>query len=131
MKSTTMLRKLIERPQGVVAPGAYDGLGAKLIEQAGFEAAYAREGAIARSTGIPDLGLLKMAHITQRLETMVDAIEIPLIAEADTEYRNALNAQHTARAFERTGVEGLHLEDQQFPKRCGHYEDKSIVPTLE
>ncbi|AWB35374.1 isocitrate lyase/PEP mutase family protein [Orrella marina] len=131
MKSTTMLRKLIERPQGVVAPGAYDGLGAKLIEQAGFEAAYASGGAIARSTGIPDLGLLSLAEITQRLETMVDAIEIPLIADADTGYGNALNAQRTARAFERTGVAGLHLEDQQFPKRCGHYEDKSIVPTLE
>ena len=131
MKTTSILRNLIQRPSGVIAPGAYDGLSAKLVEHAGFEAVYASGGAIARSTGIPDLGLLSLNEVTLRLETMVDAIRIPLIADADTGYGNALNAQRAAKAFEREGVAGLHLEDQQFPKRCGHYEDKSIVPTIE
>lgn len=115
----------------VVAPGGYDGLSAKMIERAGFPAVYASGGAIARSTGIPDLGLMSMAEITDRLATMVDAVSIPVIADADTGYGNALNAQHMVRAFERAGVAGFHLEDQQFPKRCGHYDDKSIVPVRE
>src|SRR3546814_5279256 len=69
---------------------------------------------------------MSMSEVAQRLETMVDAIGIPLIADADTGYGNALNAQRTARAFQRAGVAGFHLEDQQYPKRCGHYDDKSI-----
>jgi 2-methylisocitrate lyase-like PEP mutase family enzyme len=115
----------------VVAPGGYDGISARMIERAGFPAVYASGGAIARSTGIPDLGLMSMAEITDRLATMVDAVGIPIIADADTGYGNALNAQHMVRAFERAGVAGFHLEDQQFPKRCGHYDDKSIVPVRE
>lgn len=131
MKMTTTLRQLMDAPQPVVAPGAYDGLSAKLIQQAGFSAVYASGGAIARSTGIPDLGLMTMTEVAQRIETMVDAIGIPLIADADTGHGNALNAQRTARAFQRAGVAGFHLEDQQYPKRCGHYDDKSIVPVKE
>src|SRR3546814_28880 len=131
MKMSATLRSLMSKPQSIVAPGAYDGLSARLIEQAGFCAVYASGGAIARSTGIPDLGLMSMSAVAQRLETMVDAIGIPLIADADTGYGNALNAQRTARAFQRAGVAGFHLEDQQYPKRCGHYDDKSIVPVKE
>ncbi|PLC52631.1 isocitrate lyase [Pollutimonas nitritireducens] len=131
MTTTKTLRELINRAQALVAPGAYDGLGARLIEQAGFDAVYASGGAIARSTGIPDLGLMSMSEVVQRLETMVEAVNIPVIADADTGYGNALNAQRTAKAFERAGVAGLHLEDQQYPKRCGHYDDKSIVPVQE
>jgi 2-methylisocitrate lyase-like PEP mutase family enzyme len=131
MKSSTRLRQLMAGGGPVVAPGGYDGLSAKMIERAGFPAVYASGGAIARSTGIPDLGLMSMAEITDRLATMVDAVGIPIIADADTGYGNALNAQHMVRAFERAGVAGFHLEDQQFPKRCGHYDDKSIVPVRE
>lgn len=115
----------------VVAPGAYDGLSARMIERAGFPAVYASGGAIARATGIPDLGLLNLAEVTDRLATIVDAVTIPVIADADTGYGNALNAQHMVRAFERAGVAGFHVEDQTFPKRCGHYDDKSIVPLRE
>jgi 2-methylisocitrate lyase-like PEP mutase family enzyme len=115
----------------IVAPGGYDGISARMIERAGFPAVYASGGAISRSTGIPDLGLLSMNEITDRLATMVDAVSVPVIADADTGYGNALNAQHMVRAFARAGVAGFHLEDQQFPKRCGHYDDKSIVPTKE
>jgi 2-methylisocitrate lyase-like PEP mutase family enzyme len=115
----------------VVAPGGYDGISARMIERAGFPAVYASGGAIARSSGIPDLGLMSMAEITDRLASIVDAVTIPVIADADTGYGNALNAQHMVRAFERAGVAGFHIEDQQFPKRCGHYDDKSIVPVRE
>jgi 2-methylisocitrate lyase-like PEP mutase family enzyme len=114
-----------------VAPGAYDGLSARLVEQAGFPAVYASGGAIARSCGIPDLGLMSASAIVERLESMVDVIETPLIADADTGYGNALNAQAAARAFERAGVAAFHLEDQTFPKKCGHYNDKSLVPVAE
>lgn len=131
MKASTRLRQLMAGNGPVVAPGGYDGISARMIERAGFPAVYASGGAIARSTGIPDLGLMSMAEITERLTTMVDAVDVPVIADADTGYGNALNAQHMVRAFERAGVAGFHLEDQQFPKRCGHYDDKSIVPVRE
>lgn len=131
MRATTKLRKMVEGDDIVVAPGAYDGLSARLVEAAGFLAVYASGGAIARSTGIPDLGLLSLNEITARLEQIVDAVDIPVIADADTGYGNALNAQRAMHAFERAGVAGLHLEDQTFPKRCGHYNDKSIVSTAE
>jgi 2-methylisocitrate lyase-like PEP mutase family enzyme len=114
-----------------VAPGAYDGLSARLVEQAGFPAIYASGGAIARSAGVPDLGLLPMTVIADRLASMVDVVGVPIVADADTGYGNALNAQAAARAFERAGVAAFHLEDQTFPKKCGHYEDKSLVPTAE
>jgi 2-methylisocitrate lyase-like PEP mutase family enzyme len=128
---TTKLRTLFATGRITVAPGAYDGLSARLVEQAGFMAVYASGGAIARSAGVPDLGLLSMNVIADRLASMVDVIEAPLIADADTGYGNALNAQAAARAFERAGVAAFHLEDQTFPKKCGHYDDKSIVPVNE
>jgi len=132
MKATTRLRQRLAAGDILVCPGVYDGISARLVQNAGFEALYASGGAIARSTGIPDLGLLPVDSIVGRLEQIVDAApDIPVIADADTGYGNALNAQAAARAFERAGVAALHLEDQVFPKRCGHYEDKSLVPSRE
>lgn len=131
MRATTKLRQLLASGRTVVAPGVFDGLSARLTEQAGFAAVYASGGAIARSAGIPDLGLLSLSEIVARLETIVDAIAVPVIADADTGYGNALNVQRAVRAFERTGVAALHLEDQTFPKKCGHYEDKGLVPVGE
>jgi 2-methylisocitrate lyase-like PEP mutase family enzyme len=131
MRATTKLRQLLAAGRTVVAPGVFDGLSARLTEQAGFPAAYASGGAIARSTGVPDLGLLSLDEIVARLETIVDAVTIPVIADADTGYGNALNAQRAVRAFERAGVAALHLEDQTFPKKCGHYDDKGLVPVAE
>jgi 2-methylisocitrate lyase-like PEP mutase family enzyme len=131
MRATTKLRQLLASGRTVVAPGVFDGLSARLTEQAGFAAVYASGGAIARSAGIPDLGLLSLSEIVARLETIVDAIDIPVIADADTGYGNALNTQRAVRAFERAGVAALHLEDQTFPKKCGHYEDKGLVPLAE
>jgi 2-methylisocitrate lyase-like PEP mutase family enzyme len=125
------LRDLIANHPPVIAPGAFDGLSARLVEQAGFPAVYATGGGIARSLGIPDLGLMGLDEIVKRLESMVEVTNIPVIADADTGHGNALNAQKTARAFERAGVAGFHLEDQVFPKKCGHYDDKSIVAQKE
>lgn len=131
MRATTKLRTLLGLGRIAVAPGAFDGLSARLVEQAGFPAVYASGGAIARSCGIPDLGLMSPNAIVDRLASMVEVIEAPLIADADTGYGNALNAQAAARAFERAGVAAFHLEDQTFPKKCGHYNDKSLVPVAE
>jgi 2-methylisocitrate lyase-like PEP mutase family enzyme len=125
------LRILLGSGRIAVAPGAFDGLSARLVEQAGFPAIYASGGAIARSCGIPDLGLMSVNAIVDRLASMVEVIAVPLIADADTGYGNALNAQAAARAFERAGVAALHIEDQTFPKKCGHYNDKSLVPVAE
>jgi 2-methylisocitrate lyase-like PEP mutase family enzyme len=131
LRATTKLRALLASGRIAVAPGAFDGLSARLVEQAGFAAIYASGGAIARSAGVPDLGLLSMNVVVDRLASMVDVVGVPIIADADTGFGNALNAQAAARAFERAGVAAFHLEDQTFPKKCGHYDDKGIVPTAE
>ena len=131
MRATAKLRALLNSGRITVAPGAYDGLSARLAEQAGFPAIYASGGAIARSAGVPDLGLLSMSAIADRFAAMADVVGVPIIADANTGYGNALNAQAAARAFERAGIAAFHLEDQTFPKKCGHYDDKSIVPTKE
>ncbi len=131
MRATAKLRQIFASGRIAVAPGAFDGLSARLVAQAGFPAVYASGGAIARSAGVPDLGLISVSDIVERLAAMVDVVDVPVIADADTGYGNALNAQAAARAFERSGVAAFHLEDQTFPKKCGHYDDKSIVPTAE
>lgn len=131
VRATTKLRNILKSGRIAVAPGAFDGLSACLVAQAGFPAVYASGGAIARSAGLPDLGLIPVDAIVDRLASMVDVVEVPVIADADTGYGNALNAQAAARAFERTGVAAFHLEDQTFPKKCGHYDDKSVVPVAE
>jgi 2-methylisocitrate lyase-like PEP mutase family enzyme len=131
VRKSTQLRNLLKSGHTVVAPGVYDGLSARLVAQAGFQAAYASGGAIARSCGVPDLGLLSLSENADRLAQIVDVVDIPIIADADNGCGNALNAQRTARAFERAGVAAFHIEDQTFPKRCGHYDDKSVIPVDE
>ena len=131
MRATTKLRSMVKAGRIVVAPGAFDALSARLVEQAGFAAVYASGGAIARSAGVPDIGLITPDEIVQRLAEMVEAVAVPVIADADTGYGNALTAQRAARAFERAGVAAFHLEDQTFPKKCGHYDDKALVPAAE
>jgi len=131
VRATTKFKSMLSGGAIVVAPGAFDGLSARLVEQAGFPAVYASGGAIARSTGVPDMGLITPDEIVQRLAEMVEAVGVPVIADADTGYGNALTAQRAARAFERAGVAAFHLEDQTFPKKCGHYDNKALVPTPE
>jgi 2-methylisocitrate lyase-like PEP mutase family enzyme len=131
VRATTKLRNILKSGRIAVAPGAFDGLSARLVALAGFPALYASGGAIARSAGLPDLGLIPVDVVVNRLASMVDVVDVPVIADADTGYGNALNAQAAARAFERAGVAAFHLEDQTFPKKCGHYDDKGVVPTAE
>ena len=131
MRASTLLRQRLTAPGIIVAPGCYDGLSARLVQEAGFDTAYASGGAIARSAGIPDLGLLSFSEIGDRLAQIVDAVSIPVIGDMDTGYGNALNARHAVREFERAGVAGFHLEDQTFPKRCGHLDDKGVVSSHE
>ena len=131
MRASTRLRELLRSGEVIVAPGVWDGLSARLVARAGFVAAYATGGGIARSMGYPDLGLLSLSEIVDRLANIVEHARVPVIADADTGYGNALNAQRAVREFERAGVAALHLEDQTFPKRCGHYDDKAVVPTRE
>lgn len=130
-RSTTRLRQMIESDGIHVAPGAYDGLTARLVEESGSELLYASGGAIARSCGVPDIGLLSLTEVAARIEQMVDVTRLPVIADADTGFGNAVNAVRTLALYERIGVAGMHIEDQTFPKRCGHLDDKSLVSTDE
>jgi 2-methylisocitrate lyase-like PEP mutase family enzyme len=125
------LRNRIESGDTIIAPGCYDGLSARLIERAGFDAVYASGGAIARSRAIPDMGLISLSEIATRITEIVDAVSLPVIADMDTGYGNALNARHAVHVYERAGVAAFHIEDQVFPKKCGHYENKGLVSTLE
>jgi 2-methylisocitrate lyase-like PEP mutase family enzyme len=109
----------------------FDGLSARIVEAAGFDAVYASGGAISRASGYPDLGLLTMPEILGRLGEIVRAAAIPVIADADTGYGNALNVYRTVREFEQAGAAALHLEDQVTPKRCGHYAGVEIIPADE
>src|SRR6202795_1329770 len=131
VRPTTRLRQLITDGDVVVAPGVYDGLSARLSARAGFPALYATGGGIARSMGYPDLGLLSPREIVDRLANIVEHAGVPVIADADTGYGNALNVRRAVREFERAGVAAFHLEDQAFPKRCGHYDDKALISTAE
>lgn len=131
MRPSTRLKQLIATGKTLIVPGAYDGLSARIVQNAGAEVIYATGGGIARSTGIPDMGLISVKEITDRLEQMVDAVDLPIISDMDTGYGNALNARRALRAFERVGVAGFHLEDQVFPKRCGHLDGKAVVSTAE
>jgi 2-methylisocitrate lyase-like PEP mutase family enzyme len=131
VRATTALRQLLKGNDIVVAPGVYDGLSARLARHAGFAAVYATGGGIARGMGYPDLGLLGLTEVVERLAGIVEHAAVPVIADADTGYGNALNVRRAVREFERAGVAALHLEDQTFPKRCGHLDDKSVVPIAE
>lgn len=131
MRATTKLRKLLATGETHLVPGAYDGMSARIVQAAGAEIVYATGGGIARSTGIPDMGMLNPFQIEDRLTQMVDAVEIPIIGDFDTGYGNVLNALHELKRFERTGIAGFHIEDQTFPKRCGHLDNKTVVPVEE
>ena len=131
MNPIRALRAHLQSQKIVIAPGVFDGLSALLAKEAGFPVLYASGGAIARSAGYPDLGLLTMTEVCTILSHIVSVSKLPVIADADTGFGNALNVTRTVQAFERMGVAGLHLEDQTFPKRCGHLDDKSLVSVEE
>lgn len=131
MSPRQRLKELLQRNKLLVAPGCFDGLSARLVEEAGFEAAYLSGGAVARSMGIPDIGLVTMSEAIERAAQVVSAIKIPIIADADTGYGNAVNLVRTVREFERIGVAAIHIEDQVTPKRCGHLDGKEVVSPAE
>ena len=124
-------KSLLQRDKLLVAPGCFDGLSARLVEEAGFEAAYLSGGAVARSMGIPDIGLVTMSETIERAAQVVSAVNIPVIADADTGYGNAVNLVRTVREYERTGVAAIHIEDQITPKRCGHLDGKEVISLAE
>jgi methylisocitrate lyase len=132
MKTTTQLRQLLREPGIIVAPGAYDCLTAKLIAREGFPAVYMTgAGTALTRLGQPDLGFATLSEMVTNAAAMASTVAIPLIADADTGYGGALNVYRTVREYEKAGVAALHIEDQVFPKRCGHLEGKQVVPTEE
>lgn len=128
MTKTKRLRELLGAPRPLLAPGAYDGITARLVAQAGFEAVYMTGAGTAATLGYPDFGLVTMTEMVENAARIADAVPIPLIADADTGYGNELNVTRTVRAYEARGVAGIHLEDQVSPKRCGHLDGKEVVP---
>jgi 2-methylisocitrate lyase-like PEP mutase family enzyme len=131
MEMRQKLRRLIAGGGYTMAPGAYDTLTARLVEQAGFAAVYLTGGGYSRANGYPDLGLLTLGENVRFIGMTVEAVGIPVIADADTGYGNAINVIRTVREYEKTGVAAFHLEDQVSPKKCGHYEGKEVVPLTE
>lgn len=125
------LRELLNSGKAVLAPGAYDGLSAELVEDAGFSLVYASGGAMARASGYPDINLLSQTEVVDRLEKMADVIAIPIIADADTGFGGSANVHRTVRLFQRIGIAGLHIEDQVFPKKCGRMSGKGLVSAEE
>ena len=132
MKRTEILRKLINENGIIVAPGAYDSFSAKIIELTGFKAVHASGGGISRSLlGGPDVGLLTMPEMLNQVKNIVNAVHLPVIADIDTGYGNPMNVMRTIREFEQIGVAGIHMEDQEMPKKCGHLEGKKLISKRE
>ncbi|HEY3249443.1 MAG TPA: isocitrate lyase/PEP mutase family protein [bacterium] len=127
MPAPAHLRALLQATPLLVLPGVYDGLSARVAEQAGFPALYISGGAVSRSVGLPDLGLLSADAVIARVGEIVRAVGVPCLADADTGYGNPLHVRRTVQAFERAGAAGLHLEDQVEPKQCGHYDDTQVI----
>ena len=128
----TGLRERFEAGEMVLAPGCYDALGARLVEEAGFPAAYMTGfGSAASRLGRPDVGLMTLPEMVDNARRIAQAIDIPVIADADTGYGNALNVIRTVHEYEAAGVSAIHLEDQVMPKKCGHMDGKQVVPAGE
>lgn len=126
------LRERLAEPRIVLAPGVCDALTAAIAAEAGFEALYVSGAAIAYTRlGRPDIGLVAMTEVADHVVRIADRVDVPLIVDADTGYGNALNVQRTVRTFERAGAAMIQLEDQTFPKRCGHLDGKAVIPAAE
>jgi methylisocitrate lyase len=132
IRKTTRLKRLIHDPKLLVMPGAFDPISAKLIQEAGFDAIQCTGfGMSAVHLGLPDYGFLSMNDMVSITQRIVEAVDIPVMADGDTGFGNAVSAWYTVRAFERIGCAGINIEDQQMPKRCGHLDGKTIVPIDE
>ena len=128
MTQPVSLRSLLSKPPIVVAPGVYDPLTALVASQAGFQSLYISGASIAYTRlGRPDIGLVSMSEVVETVSLISDRVEANLVVDADNGYGNALNVQRTVRLFEKAGAHAIQLEDQSFPKRCGHLDDKSLI----
>jgi 2-methylisocitrate lyase-like PEP mutase family enzyme len=127
--AATLRAALARRDQVVLAPGCFDALSASLIEAHGFPAAYVSGASVAYTRlGRPDIGLVTMSEVAETVSLIRERVSLPLIVDADTGFGNALNLQRTVRVFERAGASAIQIEDQVFPKRCGHLAGKSVIP---
>jgi carboxyvinyl-carboxyphosphonate phosphorylmutase len=132
MKASARLRQLLSQPGIIVAPGAYDCLTAKLIEREGFPAVYMTgAGTAVTRLGQPDLGVATLSEMVANAAAIAATVSVPVIADADTGYGGVLNVRRTVRDYERAGIAGLHIEDQVFPKRCGHLDGKQVIAPEE
>lgn len=132
MRAGTVLKEKINARRGLMVAGAANALAARLIQQLGFEAVYLSGAGITNTFyGIPDLGFVSLADLAQHTSATRDAVELPIIVDADTGFGNELNVRHTVRTLERAGANAIQLEDQAMPKKCGHFNDKSVIPAAE
>ncbi|MFL4969099.1 MAG: oxaloacetate decarboxylase [Xanthobacteraceae bacterium] len=131
MSRGRQFRDVLQGDGLVIAPGAYDCITARCIAQAGFNAVYMTGAGTAATLGYPDYGLVTMSEMADNAGRIAAAVDVPVIADADTGYGNELNATRTVREYEQRGIAGLHIEDQGFPKKCGHLDNKTIVPRDE
>ena len=131
MKTTTKLREMLESGPMVVAPFIMNALHAKIAESVGFRAVYMTGSGTSAERGFPDVGLLTMTEMVNNAKFISDAVDIPVICDADTGYGNIINVRRTVREYEAVGVAGIHLEDQLFPKKCGFFEGKQVIPMEE
>lgn len=126
------LRELIAGEDIAVLPGSYDALSAKIVEKSGFDAVYLSGAGVSNTKlGIADTGFVTLPEMRERIQYLAEAVDVPIFADADEGYGNALHVRRTVQAFERAGASALHIEDQQFPKKCGHFEDKQLIPAAE
>ncbi len=126
------LRRALHKGAGAIVPGAADALAARLIERMGFPAVYVTGAGIANAyLGVPDIGLVTLTELASNVAAMREAVEVPLIVDADTGFGNALNLTRTIRVLERAGANAVQLEDQEFPKRCGHFAGKTVIAASE
>lgn len=132
MDSTEKLKALLARKAAITAPGAANALTARVIEDLGFEVAYVTGAGIANMyLGAPDVGLTTLTEVSNTLSAIADSVALPLIVDADTGFGNAVNMVRTVRVLERAGAAGIQIEDQVFPKKCGHFKGKAIIPLDE
>jgi len=132
MTTRQQLRRLAEARRGVLLPGAFNALSARVVEDLGFEALYITGAGVTNMWfGLPDQGFMGLAEIADHTARIRDAVELPLLVDADTGFGNALNVYHTVRTLERAGADGIQLEDQVAPKRCGHFSGKDVISTDE
>ena len=132
MSNSRRLKDLLARRAAVTVPGAANALFARVIEDLGFEAVYITGAGVANMLlGVPDIGLTTMTEVSETVARVADAVSLPIVVDADTGYGNAVNMVRTVRTFERAGAAGIQIEDQVFPKKCGHFAGKHVVPLAD